>query len=499
MVIREPESGRIQPLPDVQGKGKENVSDEQVALDLLTLQTPNKKSLTEHYIFQRRTPTTTEPFGHTEYPSLYGELGLTDSETESDEEMSPEINAGTQDEGQAEPNPGEQDEGQARPNPAIQDEGQVGSNPGDAAKSQPQSSHVVYTGPNLEHIDFEENLKFPTEVQVILEEPASSAGTLSSLQNLDKELSFTNQFLVEKSQKDEPDKSNTKAKVQSMVTVPIHQDTSSVPLMTTPVIDLTMSQPVSTTVQAPLPTSTATVTLITTTTSLTPPPPQPQQSIADLILICRIRELEQHMADLLQSNLALEERLDKHGSRLYKLENLNIPHQVNKALDEVVTNAVDWAMQALLRARFSDLPTIDMKEILHQRMFEDNSYESYEVHDEARMKKRKRRASPRTPPGSPPSHPPPLPPSAGASGAPGTSGASGSSQFPPPPPPPSTGTSRSTPQQGRRVPSSSKTTASAQQFMAWTTSDTRYESTGIAEAQKLSPSDDLMHDDSISD
>ncbi|GKA78224.1 hypothetical protein Tco_0784761 [Tanacetum coccineum] len=203
------------------------------------------------------------------------------------------------------------------------------------------------------------------------------------------------------------------------------------------------------------------------------------------------------MADLLQSNLALEERLDKHGSRLYKLENLNIPHQVNKALDEVVTNAVDWAMQALLRARFSDLPTVNMKEILHQRMFEDNSYESHE--DEARMKKRKRRASPRTPPGSPPSHPPPPPPSAGASGAPGSSGASGSSQLPPPLPPPSTGTSRSTSQQGRRVPSSSKTTASAQQSMAWTTSDTRYESTGIAEAQKLSPSDDLMHDDSVSD
>ncbi|GJR73255.1 hypothetical protein Tco_0085620 [Tanacetum coccineum] len=56
------------------------------------------------------------------------------------------------------------------------------------------------------------------------------------------------------------------------------QDTSSVPLMTTPVIDLIMSQPVSTTVQAPLPTSTTTVTAITTTTSLPPPPPQPQKA-----------------------------------------------------------------------------------------------------------------------------------------------------------------------------------------------------------------------------
>ncbi|GJX23820.1 hypothetical protein Tco_0228265 [Tanacetum coccineum] len=73
---------------------------------------------------------------------------------------------------------------------------QAGSNPGDAAVSQPQPSHVVHAGPNLEHMDVEKP-KLPTEDQVRLEEPASSAGTLSSLQNLDKEFSFTNQFLEE--------------------------------------------------------------------------------------------------------------------------------------------------------------------------------------------------------------------------------------------------------------------------------------------------------------
>ncbi|GKF70472.1 hypothetical protein Tco_0203529 [Tanacetum coccineum] len=170
------------------------------------------------------------------------------------------------------------------------------------------------------YLNVQENLKLPTEDQVIIEEPASSTGTLSSLQNLNKELSFTNQFF----------------------------DTSSVPLMTSPVIDLTVSHPVSTTIHAPLPTSTAIITSTTTTTSLPPPPPQPQQSTTDLILVRRIGELEQHMADLIQNNLTLEERLDKHGSRLYKLENLNIPHQVRKAVDEIVTDAVDWAMQAPL-------------------------------------------------------------------------------------------------------------------------------------------------------
>ncbi|GKD79225.1 hypothetical protein Tco_1341846 [Tanacetum coccineum] len=44
VVIRETDSGRIQPLPDVQGKGKEKVVDEQAAHNLLTIHTPKQKS-----------------------------------------------------------------------------------------------------------------------------------------------------------------------------------------------------------------------------------------------------------------------------------------------------------------------------------------------------------------------------------------------------------------------------------------------------------------------
>ncbi|GKE56399.1 retrovirus-related pol polyprotein from transposon TNT 1-94 [Tanacetum coccineum] len=221
----------------------------QKAVEESLKETPKKKSPADQYNFQRRTSTQTEPTGHDESSSLYAELGLTDSETDSDEEV-PGIVA------------------------RVQDESQAGPNPGDAEASQPPSSHVVHAGPNLEHMDLEasntsiqlnleqmdeeftttaypnvqENLKLPNEGEVRLEEPASSAGTLSSLQHLDKELSFADQFLVEKSQEDEPEKTNTESEVRSMVTVPIHQDTSSVPLMTTPVIHLTVSQPVPTAV-----------------------------------------------------------------------------------------------------------------------------------------------------------------------------------------------------------------------------------------------------------
>ncbi|GJZ25449.1 hypothetical protein Tco_0569702 [Tanacetum coccineum] len=187
------------------------------------------------------------------------------------------------------------------------------------------------------------------------------------------------QFFVEKTQEEEPGNTNAEAEVQSMVSVPIHQDTSSVPPMTNPV--------------------------------------------------------EGHTTPL--------------------------------------------------QARFRDLPTVDMKEILQQQMFEDNSYQAHDVYndlyealkksleldysnqrladqEEARKKRLKRRDVPRTPPGSPPLQPPPPPPPAGASGALGTLGALGSSQLPPPP-----------------------------------STDTRYELVGIFRTHELSPTDYLMQDDSI--
>ncbi|GKC59335.1 hypothetical protein Tco_1086933 [Tanacetum coccineum] len=174
---------------------------------------------------------------HVESPSMDAELNLTDSETESDEEAS-KINAGNQ-------------EGQAGPNPGIQDEGQAGPNPGIAVESQLQTSHVVHAGPNLERMDL----------------GTSDASTQQKPEQMDED--FTDQFFVEKPHEEESGKTNAETEVQSMVLVLIHQDTSSVPPMTTPVIDLTTMQS-----DSPLPTSTATTSIITTTTSI-PPIPQP--------------------------------------------------------------------------------------------------------------------------------------------------------------------------------------------------------------------------------
>nr|GEU97876.1 uncharacterized mitochondrial protein AtMg00810-like [Tanacetum cinerariifolium] len=143
VVIREPYSGKFQSLLEVQGKGKEKVSDEQVARDLLTLQTTKKVSPAEQYIFQRHTPASTEPSGHDESSLIYAALGLTDSASKSNEEVPPVVEVEAQDEGQAGPNPG------------VPTKGQAGSDPGDDAEPQPQSSPVVHAGPNLKHMDLE--------------------------------------------------------------------------------------------------------------------------------------------------------------------------------------------------------------------------------------------------------------------------------------------------------------------------------------------------------
>nr|GEU49713.1 retrovirus-related Pol polyprotein from transposon TNT 1-94 [Tanacetum cinerariifolium] len=244
--------------------------------------------------------------------------GFTDSDSESNEEVPPVVKVG------------DQDEGQAGPNLCVLTEGQAGSDPGDDAEPQPQSSHVVHARLNLEHMDLE-------ATDVILEEPASFTGTLSSLQHLAKDFSFGDLFFNDKPSKAENEKTTVETEAESMVSVTIQQDTSTVPPMTAPVINLT-SRPDSSNVHRPLQATAIETTTTTTTTITHPPPPQPQQSITDSMLIKRIGKLEQIMANLIQENKHLEERLGSHGREA------------------------------------------DIKEILHQRMWETNSYKAHEDH-----------------------------------------------------------------------------------------------------------------------
>ncbi|GJY70660.1 hypothetical protein Tco_0474363 [Tanacetum coccineum] len=96
VAIREPDSGIIQKLLEVEGKGKGIVSDEQVAQSLLDLQKPKKKSTTDQYIFQRRTPATqdastgpsTQPQDDTSANVVHNTPSPVDAETGADTEKS---------------------------------------------------------------------------------------------------------------------------------------------------------------------------------------------------------------------------------------------------------------------------------------------------------------------------------------------------------------------------------------------------------------------------
>nr|GFA39976.1 hypothetical protein [Tanacetum cinerariifolium] len=270
----------------------------------------------------------------------------------------------------------------------------TGPDPGNVEVSQPIPSPVVYAGSDREHIDLD-------VVDVSTQPPPEQ------MDEGDKPSEADN------------DKATAETEAKSMVSVTIQQDMSSIPLVTTLIIDLP-SRPESPIGHQQL----KATTTETTTTTILPPPSQEQQSTTDAMMMTRI----------------------------------DILHQVSRAVDEVVTDAVDWAMQAPLRNRFRDLPEADMKEILHQPMWETDSYKTHEDHmqlyealgksmnrdyseelakdlTEAHKKKKKSRESPKMPLGSPPHQPPPPPP-VGPSGALGSLGASGSPQVPPPPPPP---------------------------------------------------------------
>ncbi|GKB90778.1 hypothetical protein Tco_0963050 [Tanacetum coccineum] len=460
--ILETDTGKLQPLPEVPGKGKEKVGEEQAAQVLLHLQTTKKKSPTKQYIFQRHTPVPSEPAGHEESSSLYAELGLSGSDTESDEEMPSVVRSGAQDEGQAGPDPGKLDEGQAGPNPD------------DVAESQPLPTPSVLAGPNLEHSDVETT-------------DASS-----------KDFSFGDQFFNNKTSDAENEKTIANTEVESMVSISIQQDTSVIPPMTSPVIG-PVARPDSPNVHWPLPTTTTTTSATTTTTL--PLPPQPQQGPSDPIIIKRMGELKVLIANLVEENQALEEHLDKQGSRINKLETIDLPKMIREQTVEFIdSQEIDRKINESVKEVVISSENYDKGHADHRVAYEalqvsirHDECEDFDV-DKAREenKKKSKQDSLKTPPGSPPSPPPPHPLPSGALGASGTTKASDSAQAPPPPPP-SSSTHQGDQSTSTTALSSSKTAASAK-YSAWTTTDTR-----IKPSITTIPDDLYMDDETTAD
>ncbi|GKG27652.1 hypothetical protein Tco_0405979, partial [Tanacetum coccineum] len=68
------------------------------------------------------------------------------------------------------------------------------------------------------------------------------------------------------------------------------------------------------------------------------------------------------------------------SSRVFMLELRDFPHKIDQTVNEVVKEVVQIALQAPLYKHLKDLFEADMKEILHQQMFDSGSYKSHPDH-----------------------------------------------------------------------------------------------------------------------
>nr|GEU56028.1 retrovirus-related Pol polyprotein from transposon TNT 1-94 [Tanacetum cinerariifolium] len=238
------------------------------------------------------------------------------------------------------------------------DQGRAGLDPGKTPESRPP--------PEQEFMD--EDQAGP--------DPGESHGALAGLNPEPTHDDFMANFLNEISTKDDLGKLNVEVKVVSMVIVPIYQASSSAPPLSTPVIDLSPPKPISFTTQAPI----FTATITTTKTTLPLPPPPQQQSTTNLELAARVTALEKKFTNFKQKSQTLDNTTQNLGSRVFSLELPDLPHKINQTVNEVVKDAVHIAFQAPLRNLFRELPKADMKEILHQRMFESSTYKSLPKH-----------------------------------------------------------------------------------------------------------------------
>ncbi|GKD83900.1 hypothetical protein Tco_1350739, partial [Tanacetum coccineum] len=237
--------------------------------------------------------------GDTEILQITKELGEDVDKQVNLEEKTVEL-----DQDQARSDPGETHESRPLPEQVFMDEDQAGLDPGESgvalAGLDPEPTHDKFMA-NL-YPKIQESLQFSADEHVIVEDPLSLTGTLSSMKNLKDAYTIGDQFINDKSVEDELGKLNVEAEVVSMVTVPIFQASSLVSPLSTLVIDLSPPKPASSTTQAPI----FTAIKMTTTTTL-PPPPQ-QQSTTEL--------------------------------EVFTLELRDMPHKIDETIRETVKEAV---------------------------------------------------------------------------------------------------------------------------------------------------------------
>jgi hypothetical protein len=358
--IKEPVPEKIMPLPDTIGKGKNVVSDEQAAHTLLHISSPASKLKEPRYEFKRRSPESSKPKEVSsedtlEQPQSHEPL-IESSDSESDlnvskkEKETPITTTGDT-------------TSKDLPPPVF--------GPTTEPHSTLQDDFVASIYPGVQ-----ENLKMKSDEQKLIIEPDTSTGTLSSYKQFDHEFTYGDHDADDNPEGKETAKPTNESEAISMVDVPIEQYESTIPTVTLPIPTNTSSKDTST---AAATTTISPSTVENLSTQVEKPLSTAERANMEIVDIKST--LEKHRGALKDlQKLDLHQVIHHQASRISKLESLNINAKVQDAVDDQVSFAVKQAMDAPLKARFKDLSTYDMKDLLLQRMFQTDHHKEHEAH-----------------------------------------------------------------------------------------------------------------------
>ncbi|GJY89894.1 retrovirus-related pol polyprotein from transposon TNT 1-94 [Tanacetum coccineum] len=258
LAMRGPVSETIPKLPEVVGKGKAKVTEEQAAHFLIDLS--QKKNDTSEKVVHESSSTTdserTESGTEASAPKVDKEQGEVSSTT-----VTSRVGISVRIEDQAESDPGKAHEALAGPDPKPMQE--------DLTRSDSGKEHVALAGPNPEHIDEDfyataypkvhENLKIRSDEHVIEENLESHSGSMSSMKNVEDTDTYGDLFLNDKPTEDDQEKTNVVDETKIDM---------STPLVTAFIVDIS-SPKLSSQVTTP-PINTEATTITTTLPKITP-------------------------------------------------------------------------------------------------------------------------------------------------------------------------------------------------------------------------------------
>ncbi|GJS20465.1 hypothetical protein Tco_0449097 [Tanacetum coccineum] len=364
VTIRDPVSETTPKLPEVLGKGKAIVTEEQVAHSLIDLS--KKKRTTDQFILVRRdqaphdstTGPSSQPEEDTSEKVIHESSSTSDSErTESETEAAApkgdkdqgEVDSSTitsgvsipvSTQGQAGSDPEKAHEALAGPDPEPMQEDQTGSDSGKV--------HVSLAGPNPEHMDDEflataypkvhENLKLITDERVIEDIPESHSGSMSSMKNLEDTDNFGDQFLYDKPTEDDQEKSKVVDESDSTIPDPSHQTVTSTPPVIAPFTEFSYPKPSS--LVTPPPINTEATTITTSLPEITP----------FIALQLRVARLEQEMSEVKKTD---------HSADVLASIKSQVPTVVDKYLGTKLDDALLRSLErhtADLIEKYSELP-----------------------------------------------------------------------------------------------------------------------------------------------